>query len=175
MKTRFRCGSLPSLTSPRPATRWLILQKARRHTAVGAPAACGRTVSGAVSLPSRGAFHLSLAVLVRYRSQESVQPWRVVPPDSGRVPRARPYWGSRDAPGTCFAYGALTLCGRPSHAVPLHVPPPRAGRCIARNPAPRNPRAAAHARCGAVPGLGIARVRSPLLARSRLISLPPGT
>ena len=175
LKTRFRCGSLPSLTSPRPATRWLILQKARRHTAEGAPAACGRTVSGAVSLPSRGAFHLSLAVLVRYRSQESVQPWRVVPPDSGRVPRARPYSGSRDAPGTCFAYGALTLCGRPSHAVPLHVPPPRAGRCIARNPAPRNPRAAAHARCGAVPGLGIARVRSPLLARSRLISLPPGT
>ncbi len=33
LKTRFRCGSLPSLTSPRPATRWLILQKARRHTA----------------------------------------------------------------------------------------------------------------------------------------------
>ena len=36
---------------------------------LGAPAACGRTVSGAVSLPSRGAFHLSLTVLVRYRSQ----------------------------------------------------------------------------------------------------------
>ena len=156
-------NSLAHSTKGTPSRRW------------GAPAACGRTVSGAVSLPSRGAFHLSLTVLVRYRSQESVQPWRVVPPASGRVPRARPYSGSRDAPGTCIAYGALTLCGRPSHAVPLHVPPPRAGRCIARNPAPRNPRAAAHARCGAVPGLGIARVRSPLLARSRLISLPPGT
>ena len=33
LKTRFRCGSLKSLTSPRSATRWLILQKARRHTA----------------------------------------------------------------------------------------------------------------------------------------------
>ena len=33
LKTRFRCGSLPSLTSPRIVTRWLILQKARRHTA----------------------------------------------------------------------------------------------------------------------------------------------
>ena len=33
LKTRFRCGSLKSLTSPRIVTRWLILQKARRHTA----------------------------------------------------------------------------------------------------------------------------------------------
>ena len=33
LKTRFRCGSLHSLTSPRIVTRWLILQKARRHTA----------------------------------------------------------------------------------------------------------------------------------------------
>ena len=32
LKTRFRCGSLKSLTSPRIVTRWLILQKARRHT-----------------------------------------------------------------------------------------------------------------------------------------------
>ena len=32
LKTRFRCGSLQSLTSPRIVTRWLILQKARRHT-----------------------------------------------------------------------------------------------------------------------------------------------
>ena len=69
----------------------------KRHavTVVGtAPAAWGRTVSGAVSLPSRGAFHLSLAVLVRYRSSESVQPWRVVPPASDRVSRARPYSGT---------------------------------------------------------------------------------
>ena len=61
----------------------------------GAPAAWGRTVSGALSLPSRGAFHLSLTVLVRYRSWESAQPWRVVPPASDRVSRARPYSGTR--------------------------------------------------------------------------------
>ena len=82
------------LTSPRGATRWLILQKARRHSAKAAPTACGRTVSGTVSLPSRGAFHLSLAVLVRYRSQESIQGWRVDPPDSHRVSRARRYSGA---------------------------------------------------------------------------------
>ena len=58
-----------------------------------APTACGRTVSGTVSLPSRGAFHLSLTVLVRYRSWRSTQPWRVVPPASDRVALARPYSG----------------------------------------------------------------------------------
>ena len=82
------------LTSPRGATRWLILQKARRHTNRGAPTACRQAVSGTVSLPSRGAFHLSLAVLVRYRSQESIQGWRVDPPDSHRVSRARRYSGA---------------------------------------------------------------------------------
>ena len=82
------------LTSPRGATRWLILQKARRHTSRGAPTACRQAVSGTVSLPSRGAFHLSLAVLVRYRSQESIQGWRVDPPDSHRVSRARRYSGA---------------------------------------------------------------------------------
>ena len=83
------------LTSPRAATRWLILQKARRHTGEArAPTACRQAVSGTVSLPSRGAFHLSLAVLVRYRSQESIQGWRVDPPDSRRVSRARRYSGA---------------------------------------------------------------------------------
>ena len=70
--TRSRCGSLPSLTSPQTVTRWLILQKARRHTENSAPTACRHTVSGTISLPSRGAFHLSLTVLVHYRSQESI-------------------------------------------------------------------------------------------------------
>ena len=32
LMTRLRCGSLLSRTSPPDATRWLILQKARRHT-----------------------------------------------------------------------------------------------------------------------------------------------
>ena len=122
VQTRFRSGSLGGLASPRAVTRWLILQKARRHSHLrAAPAARGRAVSGAVSLPSRGAFHLSLAVLVRYRSQESVQPWRVVPPASDRVPRARPYSGRRSRGPVRFAYGALTRFGRPSQAVRLRT------------------------------------------------------
>src|SRR3712207_6179973 len=34
--------------------------------------ACRHTVSGTISLPSRGTFHLSLTVLVRYRSPGSI-------------------------------------------------------------------------------------------------------
>ena len=76
LKTRFRYGSLSSLTLLHTVTRWLILQKARHYPA-GKPAfqavtACKHTVSGTISLPSRGAFHLSLTVLVHYRSSESI-------------------------------------------------------------------------------------------------------
>ena len=41
--------------------------------------------------PRRGSFRLSLAVLVRYRSPGRIQPWRMVPPCSGRIPRVPPY------------------------------------------------------------------------------------
>ena len=85
----------------------------------GAPTARGRTVSGTVSLPSRGAFHLSLTVLVRYRSRESVQPWRVVPPASRGVSRAPRYSGPETRCQRPSGYGALTLFRRPSQAVPL--------------------------------------------------------
>src|SRR5699024_3001125 len=37
-----------------------------------APPFCRHTVSGTISLPSRGTFHLSLSVLVRYRSLGSI-------------------------------------------------------------------------------------------------------
>ena len=124
---------------------------------MGAPAARRRTVSGAVSLPSRGAFHLSLAVLVRYRSWESAQPWRGVPPASGRVSRARPYSGTWSRSPRGSAYGALTRCGRPSHAVPLpcgFVTPaggPRPPAAMPRNPRAATPSGCALARVWAVP------------------------
>ena len=41
--------------------------------------------------PYRGAFHLSLTVLVHYRSISSTQPWRVVSPSSDRISRVPPY------------------------------------------------------------------------------------
>ena len=82
------------LTSPRASDSLAHSTKGTPSHHIGAPTARGRTVSGTVSLPSRGAFHLSLTVLVRYRSQESVQAWRVVPPASHRVSRVRRYSGA---------------------------------------------------------------------------------
>ena len=60
------------LTSPHTVTRRLILQKARHQPAFEEPklqedlrplTVCRSTVSGSISLPSRGTFHLSLTVL----------------------------------------------------------------------------------------------------------------
>ena len=56
------------LTLRTKLTRWIVLQKARRHPINEAPTPCKHWVSGSISLPSRGSFHLSIAVLVHYRS-----------------------------------------------------------------------------------------------------------
>jgi hypothetical protein len=60
-------------------TRRFILQKARRQASrsYSPPTACRQPVSGSISLPSRGAFHLSLTVLVHYRWQRvfSLRRW----------------------------------------------------------------------------------------------------
>src|SRR5918993_1610061 len=62
---------LDGLTSPRTTN-------SQAHSSKGTPSprkaltACRHTVSGTVSLPSRGTFHLSLTVLVRYRSSGSI-------------------------------------------------------------------------------------------------------
>src|SRR6201998_4159465 len=75
--------------------RRLILQKARHHpTKRGALTDRRHTVSGTLSLPSRGTFHHSLTVLIRYRSPGHIQAYRVVPADSQQIPRARCYSGT---------------------------------------------------------------------------------
>lgn len=120
LKARFHCGSLKSLTSPHTATRWLILQKARRHSAMkAAPTACRRTVSGTVSLPSRGAFHLSLTVLVRYRSDRYTQAYPTVRADSHGIPRVPRYSGDTIHGARAYGYGAITLSGPVSNPVRL--------------------------------------------------------
>ncbi len=75
---------------------------------------CKRTVSGTISLPSRGTFHLSLTVLVRYRSPGSIQAYRVVPADSQQISRARCYSGDIHNREHVFAYRTLTVYGWPS-------------------------------------------------------------
>src|SRR3982750_3084332 len=74
-----------------PLTRRLILQKARHHPNKEALTDCRRTVSGTISLPSRGTFHHSLTVLVRYRSPGSIQPYQVVLADSRQISGVRRY------------------------------------------------------------------------------------
>ena len=72
----FATATPPGLTSPHNANSQAHSSKGTqsRHTEVhDAPTACRHTVSGTLSLPSRGTFHLSLTVLVRYRSPGSIQ------------------------------------------------------------------------------------------------------
>ena len=83
------------------------------HPQVNAPTDCMHMVSGTLSLPSRGTFHLSLTVLVRYRSPGSIQAYRVVPTDSQQISRARCYSGVRHDSHHVFVYGTLTLYDRP--------------------------------------------------------------
>ena len=81
------------LTSPATVTRRFIMQKARRHTQSVLRPLVGAWFQGLFHSPRRGAFHLSLTVLVHYRSHGSIQPCRMVPADSRRVPRAPRYSG----------------------------------------------------------------------------------
>jgi hypothetical protein len=117
----FRLAFAPApplgLTSPHTVTRWLILQKARHRDAGrnrrDALTDCKPTVSGTISLPSRGAFHLSLTVLVRYRSPDLYLALR-----SG-LRRFMPAFtvpallGNTELSLISFAYGAITLYGAP--------------------------------------------------------------
>ena len=74
--------------------------------------ACRHAVSGTLSLPSRGAFHLSLTVLVHYRSMGvfSLGKW------SSQIPTRFHVSGRTQEPHrshTSFVYGAVTRSGRP--------------------------------------------------------------
>src|SRR5262245_4970341 len=158
-------------------TRRLILQKARHHpTKRRALTDCKRTVSGTLSLPSRGTFHHSLTVLIRYRSLGSIQAYRVVPADSQQIPRARCYSGTVPRKPLSFR---LRGHHQLRQAIPGHFTKPN-GLSLSpraadqRRNAPQhhahNPRRVSHAR-----GLAILRFRSPLLTESHLFSLPTGT
>ena len=83
----------------------------------------------------------------------------VVHPSSHRVSRVRRYSGS-PLIASSFKYGTLTLYGRPSHAVLLDS----TIKCRSKTPKiPKDSR------------FGLFRVRSPLLAESRLMSFPAPT
>ena len=86
----------PGLTSRRPLTRWLILQKARRHSFELRPAGSTR-FQALFHSPTRGTFHRSLTVLVHYRSPWvfSLGSWATLLPTGFRVSGGTHDLGSR--------------------------------------------------------------------------------
>ena len=146
-RTRFRFGSLAGLTSPRTATRWLILQKARRHTP-------GGVLRLLVGTRFQVLFHSPPGVLFTFPSRylSTIGHRRVfrVGGWTPQLPTGFHVSGGTRAPAGSrggFAYGALTLCRRPSQAVPLPRrfltavwPAPRPRRRTRRPPVcPRSP------------------------------------
>ena len=111
------------------------------HT--GAITACKHTVSGTLSLPSRGTFHHSLTVLIRYRSPGRIQAakWSWQTHTGFHEPRATTGTHPHPRqPGS--AYGAITRSGTPSQTLrlPDHASaPPQRRR---ETSTPHNPAAA---------------------------------
>jgi hypothetical protein len=101
---------LLTLTSPHTVTRRSVLQKVRHHTINSALTACRHTVSGSISLPFRGAFHLSLTVLCAIGHQVvfSLGRWSSQIPTGFHVPHGTQV---PRRPLIPFAYGTLTRCG----------------------------------------------------------------
>src|SRR5213596_3459331 len=66
----FATATPHGLTSPHTTNSQAHSSKGTpsHHHKDDAPTDCRQSVSGTISLPSRGTFHLSLTVLVRYRS-----------------------------------------------------------------------------------------------------------
>ena len=121
VQTRSRYGSLSSLTSPHAATRWLILQKARRHAT--------RALRLLVGTRFQVLFHSPPGVLFTFPSRYwcAIGHWRVFRLGgwSPLLPTGFHVSGGTRAPtggGLGSAYGALTLYRRPSQAVPLPRP-----------------------------------------------------
>ena len=85
-----------------------------------APTDCRHTVSGTLSLPSRGTFHPSLTVLVHYRSPGSIQPYQVVLADSHGISRAPRYSGTAATVRSMSSTGLSPTTVGHSHAVRLH-------------------------------------------------------
>ena len=147
----------PCLTLPHCITRRTVLQKVRSPPLYRCPTACRHRVSGSLSLPSRGSFHLSFTVLSSIGHSEYLA--------LGGGPPSFPQ------NFTCFvvlrilpAASAFRLRGfhplRRSFPEALAKPLPALCSPYPGVPAPR---------------FGLLRFRSPLLTESMFLSFPPPT
>src|SRR5204862_5295182 len=127
------------------------------------------------SFPSRGAFHLSLTVLVHYRSLRvfSLGGWSPELPTELHVLRGT--YERMHRRRSSFVYGAVTRYGRPfqrrSTRGRTFTPASRLQSAPMRRATPVAQRLQALTRNE----FGLFRFRSPLLTESRLISFPRGT
>ena len=159
LQARFPSGSaLPALNLASTGSSPDRSTKSTQSRACGAPAACGRRVSGSLSLPSRGPFHLSFTVLY------AIGHWGYLALRGG--PRSFPLDSSCPvvlrAPPPPFFFrlrGFHPL--RPAFPAPFRF---FSGRFLR----PLTPARFAH-RFGLLP------FRSPLLRESLLFSSPPAT
>src|SRR5437763_15022518 len=97
---------LVGLTLPRTLSRRFMMQKVRNRAfpcGHSAFPACRHTISGSFDSPHRGPFHLSFAVLVHYRSTESIYAYDMVLADSGRIARVPP---DLETPHGCRSFPA---------------------------------------------------------------------
>ena len=173
----FASASPRGLTSPRNVTRRPIMQKVRGHALPcghSAPTACRHTVSGTISLPSPGFFSpfprgtSSLSVDQEYLALEDGPPR--FPPDC----TCPAVLGCLEPRSSAFAYGAVTLYGRPFNAVQLtQLFLTRRERCRSPIKIPRPP--LSNASMLALSRFRLFPVRSPLLGESLLLSFRPGT
>ncbi len=95
------------------------MQKARGHPE-GLPPLVSTRFQVLFHSAHRGSCHRSVALLIRYRSSRSIQPWRVDPPCSTRVSRDRVYSRAHQLPATGLSPSVahLSRC----FAVPLIHP-----------------------------------------------------
>ena len=125
-------------------------------------------------LPSRRSFHLSLTVLVHYRSLEmfSLTRWSSQIQAGFHVPRPT---RERYRKTETFAYGTITLCGRSFQTLQLVLRLVTSSRGMHTSHATSHyPRTATHARLTRY-RFRLLPVRSPLLRQSQLLSFRPVT
>lgn len=140
-----------------------------------APTACRHTVSGTISLRSRGTFHHSLTVLsaIGHQGIFRLSGWSRQIHTGFLGPRAT--WEILKQAADVSSTGVLPSTPDLSHVLRLHQ------RFLTRRPAGRPiKRIPTTPHAQPLPGItrirfGLIRFRSPLLPESRLFSLPAGT
>ena len=150
---------LQSLTSLHNVTRRSVLQKVRSRALNHAPSACKHMVSGSLSLPSRGSFHLSLTVLcaIGHWIVFSLGGWSLLLPTGFLVSCGTLVSASRFNFSDTGLLPSLEVLSRTLLlSIIMHVADPQPHPTV-------------------VGWFGLLRFRSPLLTKSMFLSFPPGT